>query len=678
MYFGTDYYPEHWPEGRWVKDAQLMKEANINIVRLAEFAWVKLEPENDNYDFGWLDKIINILAQHDIRVILGTPTATPPKWLMDEHPDMYMKNRRGITRGFGSRITRCHNNLTFQFYTKRIINNMVVYYNKHPFLAGWQIDNEFGCHNTTRCYCESCLKIFREWLENKYQDIDNLNKAWGTSFWSQSYGHFSEVILPGYTTCDNAPHNHGHNPGLLLDYYRFASDSIIKYQKIQIDEIRKHSDKPITHNFMGMFDQIDYYKLGRDLDIVSHDNYPAMNSSSMLMEESISQVSCSLDVIRGIKNQNFILMEQQSGPIGWSTFSGTPKPGQIRLWTYQAIAHGAEGILYYRWRPCLYGTEQYWYGILDHDGIPRRRYREIQNVGAELENLSDWIVGSQNLSDVAILRHYDNCWSHHISPHTAKFNYDKLLLQYYGILNVNQINVDITNVNRDLSKYKLIFAPALNLMDISSQKKLEDFVFNGGNLVVTFRSGTRNKDNSMTTTPLPGYFRDLTGIEVEEFYPVLGENQKIKVRGQIWENDAWFESKIWCDIIKVIDSVKTRVIARYDSEFFRGKPAITANQFGSGVCYYIGCDLDSLGLNNTIRSIVGESRVSSNLPSAYVGIESVRKIKKGRQFLMVFNHKDNKTTVKLPGNYTDLIKHKTFSDEISLDPYDVVMLISSG
>jgi len=411
-----------------------------------------------------------------------------------------------------------------------------------------------------------------------------------------------------------------------LDYFKFASDSIVRYQKIQIDEIRNHSDKPITHNFMGLFDQVDYYQLGRDLDIISHDNYPAMPASRFLMEESVPSVSCGLDVIRGIKNQNFWIMEQQSGPSGWSTFSGIPKPGQIRLWTYQAIAHGAEGILYFRWRPCLYGTEQYWYGILDHDGIPRRRYKEIQSL---------------------------------------------------GILNINQIDVDIIDMNRDLSKYSLVFAPALNLMDGQSQKKLEDYVFNGGNLVVTFRSGTRNKDNSMTTAPLPGYFRDLTGVEIEEFYPILGENQKIRVQGQIWETDAWFESKIWCDIIKVIDPAKTRVIARYDSEFFRGKPAITANQFGNGVCYYIGCDLDSLGLNNTLRSIVGESGVASNLPSAYVGIESVRKIKKGRQFLMILNHKDNKTTVKFPGNYTDLIKHRNFSDEIKLGPYDVAMLIFS-
>ena len=405
MYFGADYYPEHWPKERWAEDAKLMKEASINVVRVAEFAWAKLEPMEDNYDFSWLDEAIETLVNEGIEAVMGTPTATPPKWLMDKYPEIYMKDKFGQIRGFGSRRHHCYNSPVYHEYSSRIVAKMAEHYRQNPNVVAWQIDNEFGCQDTGQCYCEDCLAAFKEWLKNKYGTIEAVNVAWGTVFWSQNYQGWDEMILPGYTVCDESDNNfHGHNPGMLLDFYRFSSDSVVNYQKLQIDEIRKVADQPITHNMMGHFPEIDYFDLGEDLDFVCWDNYP----KNQWGISDYRNIAMAHDLMRGVKDKNFWVMEQQSGPCGWSVLGDTPEPGQLRLWTYQAIAHGAEAIVYFRWRTCTFGAEEYWYGILDHDGIPRRRYQEIKQTGKELQALSDWIIDSKVVSHVALIKSYDN------------------------------------------------------------------------------------------------------------------------------------------------------------------------------------------------------------------------------------------------------------------------------
>ncbi|MBC7959243.1 MAG: beta-galactosidase [Vallitaleaceae bacterium] len=275
MYFGADYYPEHWTKERWAVDAKLMKEAGLNVVRLAEFAWSKIETVEGIYDFVWLDEATEIFSELGIKIVLGTPTAAPPYWLMDKYPDIYQTDRYGIVKKFGSRRHYCANNMHFHEYSQKIAEEMAKHYQGNDNIVAWQIDNEFGCHGHI-CYCENCKQSFQQWLSIKYEDIEALNKEWGTIFWSQTYNSFKEVIVPAYTQCDGDSEMSGkatHNPGLLLDYMRFQSDAIIKYQKLQIDIIRQYSDQPITHNLMGHFSELDYYGLGRDLDFISWDNY---------------------------------------------------------------------------------------------------------------------------------------------------------------------------------------------------------------------------------------------------------------------------------------------------------------------------------------------------------------------------------------------------------------------
>ena len=664
MFFGADYYPEHWTKERWPIDANLMKQAGINIVRLAEFAWAKLEPSEGEYDFSWLDKAIKVLKVEGIEVVLGTPTASPPKWLVDKYVDILQKDIYGRARGFGSRRHYCANNPIYQELSKKIVAKMAEHYKDNPSIITWQIDNEFGCQNTTYCYCESCLDAFRKWLQSKYTNIENLNQEWGTVFWSQTYTSFEEIILPAYTTCDESDMcNHGHNLGLLLDYNRFASDSIVNYQKLQIHEIRKVSQLPITHNMMGQFPEIDYFNLGKDLDFVSWDNYPNMQWGI----SNYKQVAMAHDLMRGIKNKNFWVMEQQSGPCGWSVLGDTPKPGQIRLWTFQSIAHGAEAIVYFRWRSCLFGTEEYWHGILDHDGIPRRRYHEIKQTGLELSALSELIVDSKNVSEVAIIKSYDNLWSHGFQKHNYQFDYSQLLSVYYDALTSNNIATDVTSLQNDLSRYKVVFLPAYSLMDEETKYKLENYVKNGGNLVISFRSGTKNWNNSMTEKTLPGEFKDLAGIEVYEF-DSLNQGRRVQVSTTVSEGSA----SIWCDILK---PVTASVIGTYSSEYYKGEAAITVNSFGSGKVYYIGCDLDQSCLNKLVSLITSNAGIMPILPEYTEGVEVVVKEKAGKQYLMILNHNSVEVKLDVVKCYKNLITGQIIDRFLILQPYDVAVLM---
>ncbi len=667
MLFGADYYPEHWEKDRWSIDAKLMKEAGINVVRVGEFAWSKFEPKEGVYDFAWLDEAINILVKEGVKVILGTPTATPPKWLMDKYPDIYPIDREGRVRGFGNRHHRCHNNPTYREYAKKIARKMAEHYKGNDNIVGWQIDNEIGCHDTTRCYCDHCLEAFKQWLKKKYKNIDELNEAWGTIFWSQTYGSFDEVILPRFSVVERQA-IHGFSPGMMLDYDRFASDSAVDYQNIQIEEIRKFSNATITHNTMQdvVFTDIDYYDLGKELDIVSIDNYPSpvMHMCSD-MKKFHHYVSVCLAITRGIKDKNFWVMEQQSGRPGWGAYFGKHMPGQLRLWTYQAVAHGAEGIVYFRWRPCTYGAEQYWLGILDHDGIPRKRYSEIQKTGSELQKVSSLIEGSTIQSEVAMIKDYDNVWAHEICTHSPKFKNKDLFYQYYANLNGNHVDVDITNIKRDLSKYKVAFAPAFNLMDDTMKAIFEEYVENGGHLVITFLSGTRNTDNSITIKTFPGYFRELAGIEVEDVDPLVRE---MKITGNIIGEGT---ATLWCDEITLKEA---EALASFHGGLFNDKPAITVNTYGKGKVYYVGCQLDDESNNKLVQHILTQAGVKANLSQVYEGVEAVKKIKDGKEYMMILNHNFTPVTVELEGKYNELITGVEVDNKITLEPLGVAMI----
>lgn len=640
MIFGVCYYPEHWDKAEWIHHAHLMHEAGFNTVRMGDFAWGLMEKDEGKFDFSLFDEAINVLANEGIKVILCTPTAGPPKWLVNKY-DILQRDRYGRTENWGARRAGCANNDDYRQRSVIIAEEMAKHFADNPNVIAWQIDNEFGCHSSTRCYCENCRKAFAKWLEKKYGTIENLNKLWGTNFWSLQYSSFNDIILPVYNSCE--PENAqswSHNPSLDLEYRRFASDSWVDYQKLQIEAVRKYTDKPVTHNLMGHFSDIDYYNLAKDLDFVSWDNYP----DNQWGNSEYEYVSMAHENMRGVKDKNFIVAEQQSGPCGWDFMGAAPEPGQLRLWTYQALAHGGEGIIYFRFKALHCGMEQYWYGVLDHDGVPRRRYYEIQKTGAELKRLEPYIVGTKNKYDVLIVKSYDDVWAHEIKRHAKDFDYRSLIYAYYKANADLNINTAVSIGNYD--DYKVVYMPGYNIINSEEIKKITQYVENGGTLVTTFRSGTRDTYNNLFTTTLPCAFAELAGIEVEEFTPL---RKPAHIEGIVNS-----EANIWCDIVK---PVTAKVLCTYFDRYFKGKVAVTVNNFGKGSVYYIGCDLETEAIQQLVRYISENAGIE--ITGAPEGIEIVCR----DNCTIVMNHNDFTVQTAIKGK--SLIRGENFNGELA-------------
>lgn len=666
MYLGCDYYPEHWPEDKWEKDAQMMAEAGFNIVRLAEFAWVKMEPEEGRFEFDWLDKAIEILTKNNIKIVLGTPTAASPAWLATKYPDILRVDEQGIRTSFGGRRAYCPNSSTYRSFSEKIVSKMAEHYKDNRNIIGWQIDNEFGGgRGKGLCYCKSCAAHFRKWLKNKYEMLDKLNQEWGTIFWSQTYTEWDQVPLPWQLET-------AHNPSLLLDYRRFISDSYIGYQKLQINILRKICPHQfVTHNFMAVFSGIDYYKLAEPLDFVSWDNYPDLRFNGE--DKRPAKVSLLHDLMRGLKDKNFWVTEEQSGPSGWQYIDPSPCPGKIRLWTYQAIAHGAEGVLYFRWRTCRFGNEQFWHGILDQADVSTRRYEEIKKVGQELQRIGDKLTGLEFPKGAAILTSYDEQWAFDIQPSNPKFNYQEHIASYYEILNRWKISVDAVSIQADFSKYKLLIAPALFLINDELVSSLKEFVKKGGTLIVTFRSGIKNWNNVVFDEPLPAKLNDLLGIEVVE-YDSLFSSQKCKVKLIYPEiKSLQGECDTWCDIIKCKGA---RVVGKYVENYYRGCPSITVNQFGRGQAVYIGTNPSSEIKENILRWTIEKSGIKPSFGGDSRNIEVLLRKKEGKDYLFFLNHSTKNQCVKIDQRYLELLENREYVRDslMAIEPKGVRIL----
>ena len=624
IFFGADYYPEHWPQQRWEIDAQLMKAAGINAVRMAEFAWAKMESSINQFTFNWLDDAIALFAKYDIAVILGTPTAAPPAWIIESNPEILPVNKMGVRMGFGGRHHVCHSNSVYREHCIRIVKAIADHYKNNTVVIGWQIDNELGNSHEQLCFCENCRSNFQKWLEKKYSTINKLNESWGTVFWSQSYNNFSQIPAP-----KNTPNSH--NPSLLLDWKRFCSDLIIDFQQLQIDIIRSACpDTVITGNFMGFFEKVDYFKLAHNLDFASHDQYPGGFWLKDIPENSASSLAASLDFMRGIKDMPFWIMEQQAGPCGWETMGQTPRPGQLALWTAQSIAHGADAVFFFRWRSCAFGTEQFWHGILPHSGVPGRRYEEISNAITQLHPVMEDIKGLKNHADAAILFSYDQFWALGIQPQHPDLNYVQHLLGYYQYFFNTNIPVDFISEETDFSDYKLLIAPLQFVTKPLLLDKMCTYVSNGGNLVLSMRTGVKDENNvCYQDFSLPCNFSGLTGIKINDYDCLCN----IPVPVEFEEEIAGMAHK-WCDIIDV-QTAKT--MACYASEYYKDAAALTVNSFGKGLVYYIGFEPDISLMNSILDHITVKHRIVAVIESPE-NVEVIMRPAINCNYYFVLNH----------------------------------------
>jgi len=654
--YGVDYYPEAWDESQWERDARMMQEAGINFVRLAEFTWVKMEPQEAHFNFDWLDRALKVLNAHGIKAVLGTPTASPPAWLYEKYPDIAAMDQNGIRYRFGSRRNYCLHNPTFVAATRRIVTAMAEHYKDHSGVIGWQIDNELG---DPKCYDPASRAAFQQWCQHKYQTLDALNQAWGTIFWGHTYQAWSEIPLP-WNTLFNA-----HNPSLALDFDRFQSDSTREYLDIQSAILHKIAPRQaITHNEMGMYSGVDYYDLNRSLDFVAWDNYP-------MFEKDYAQYTgpgLAHDLTRGSKNnQNYIMMEQEGGLPGWSQFRGRQAaPELYRVWAYQSVAHGADGVCYFRWRTSRYGTEQYWQGVLDQDSYPNSRYKIVAQTGRELGRLTELLHGSKVVSPVAMLVSPDARWAFEIQPLVEGFQYDRQLHNFYDALRRAGVSVDVAFPQSDLSTYRVVVAPALFVVDQSLADKLSAFVTNGGTLILTFRCGVKDEHNVVTNQTLPGAFAELAGVAIHDFDPQLNEEQEV-----VGPGESHFPARVWSDIL---EPTTAKVVATYGQGYYAGKAAVTENSVGKGLAYYVGTESASpFFYDRLIARVAQENGIALNakLPQ---GVELAVRRKANAKILFVLNYTSNSQTVPLDQAYQNALTGKTEPMDVQVLPYDVKVL----
>ncbi|GAB3688085.1 beta-galactosidase [Salinarchaeum chitinilyticum] len=577
MSVGVCYFPEHWSPDRWETDVEQMAEAGLEYVRMAEFSWARLEPERGQFEFEWLDEAIELVGDHGMEVVLCTPTATPPKWLVDERPEILQEEIDGTTRQFGSRRHYCFNSPAYREETRRIVTKMAERYADDPHVTGWQTDNEYGCHGTVRCYCDDCASAFRTWLRERYEDVDELNDAWGTTFWSQQYPSFEAVDPPGHTAAEQ-------HPSRLLEYYRFASDSVVEYNQLQTELLREANDDwAVTHNFMGKFPTLDAYDVAEDLDFVSWDSYPTgfvqdRHTDEPTREElragNPDQVGINHDVYRAALDRPFWVMEQQPGDINWPPHAPQPAEGAMRLWAHHAVAHGGDAVVYFRWRRCREGQEQYHAGLRKQDGSPDRGYADAADAAEELFDLGPVDA------PVAMLHSYENLWAIGVQPHSPDFDYWDFLETYYGALRRRGVQVDVVPPDRDLDDYAAVVAPLQYLLGDDLSERLADYVREGGELLLTARTGEKDQYNQLHEELQPGPLAPLVGATVDQ-HESLPEQLETRVT---YDGDP-YDYRTWAEWLDVDDAT---VRGRYESGTGSGRAAIVDAERGDGSVTYCG------------------------------------------------------------------------------------------
>lgn len=651
--FGGDYNPNQWPKEIWEEDIRIFKKASINSATVNVFSWAKIQPSENCYDFEELDQIIEKLSTEGFDIVLATSTAALPAWMFKKYPEVARTDYDGRHHKFGQRHNACPNSLVYQKYAERLATKLAERYGENPQVTCWHINNEYG----GECYCDNCEKAFRVWLKDKYHTIEALNKAWNMEFWGHTVYEWDEIVLPNALS-EGIGYDKTAFAGISIDYRRFNSDSLLKNYMMERDAIRKiDPTTPITTNLMGTFKGLDYFKWAKEMDLVSWDNYPSYNTPWSL-------VAMTHDLMRGLKQQPFMLMEQTPSQQNWQPYNSLKKPGQMRAQSYQTIAHGADTIQYFQLRRSIGACEKFHGAVIEHVGHEDTRvFRETAALGAELAQLSD-IIGTQTQAQVAVIFDWDNYWAlEYTSGPTVDLKYVEQIHRYYRYFYEQNIAVDLVPVDADLSKYKLVAAPVLYMIKEGVQERLTDFVMQGGALLTTYMSGIVDQSDNVHLGGYPGPLRELAGIWVEEI-DALAPEQSNGV--SLVNEELTGTSNLVSDLIHLENA---EALAHYTSNFYAGMPAVTKNTFGDGTVYYFGGQLEDQLQDQLFKTIVKETDITPVIEEATKLEIACRENEEAKFFVIINFHEEAQPLPEMFVGKTDLLTGEVLSSEMMLTQY---------
>lgn len=659
MMYGGDYNPEQWPEEVWQDDMRLLKEAHIDTLTLNVFSWAALQPSEEEYNFTKLDKIMELVRENGFQVVLATSTGAHPAWMAKKYPDILRVEFDGRKRKFGGRHNSCPNSPTYRKYSVRLAKKLAERYQNYDNIVAWHISNEYG----GECYCENCEKAFRVWLKKKYKTLDAVNEAWNTTFWGHTFYDWDEIVLPDLRS-EHFEYDRSQFQGITLDYKRFNSESILECYQMEYEAVKSVTpDIPVTTNLMGFFKMLDYKMWAKYMDFISWDNYPAN-------EDSPAMIAMNHDLMRGIKEgEPFVLMEQTPSVTNWLPYNALKRPGVMRLWSYQAVAHGSDSVMFFQMRRSVGACEKLHGAVIDHVGTNETRvYREVRALGEELDRIGDLTLGAKTEAKVALYFDWDNWWAVECSAGpSCELKYKDEILNYYEALHRRNVPIDLVGPEDELEGYQLLIAPVLYMIKEEYDEKIRHFVKEGGTFVTTFFSGYADESDRIILGGYPGKLRDIAGIWVEEedALPFGTENS-------FTYKEVNYPARLLCDLSHPEGA---EVLSVYDSDFYAGMPVLTVNQFGKGKVYYVATRSNQAFYEEFLKNLCEEAEI---LPVAepQKNLEATERVNENGRFLFLLNHGEEEIQVELEKDGTELLEKKEYhaGDRIVLKAKDVKII----